>query len=193
MDALYVWGDELDFKHFLPRIFELLTIRETRYGFVDAAAVFVKLMYEAHNATAWRSWPPSEWHVIRRYFRVTRDAVLDTEPEELDYRGAYSWLCAIAQAEHDISPYLDCWLAASSVNTHRNLTLMIFREGVPNLLKPDSGYWGQRREQWQQLVDWLRLPEVRKKLERAIEQWADEPFGGELLDAAVLLPSSKST
>ena len=62
----------------------------------------------------------------------------------------YARVSTTRQAEHDISPYLDCWLAASSVNAHRNLTLMIFREGVPNLLKPDSGYWGQRREQWQQ-------------------------------------------
>jgi hypothetical protein len=189
MDALYVWGDEEDSKHFLPRIFELLTNPETKYGFVDAEAAFLKLIYEAHNATPWRSWPAPERRAITRYFRATWDAVLDTEPDELDYRGAYSWLCAIAQAEHDISSFLDRWLAASSVNANRNLVLMISREGVPNLLKPDSGYWGQRREQWQQLVDWLRLPQVRRKLELAIKQWANEPFGGELFDAAVLLPS----
>lgn len=36
--------------------------------------------------------------------------------------------------------------------------------------------------------DWLRRPEVRQKLADAFEKWADSPFAGELMDAAVFLP-----
>jgi hypothetical protein len=43
-------------------------------------------------------------------------------------------------------------------------------------------------QQWEQLNDWLRLPEVHQKLTSAIERWSDSPFVSELIEAAVLLP-----
>jgi hypothetical protein len=42
-DALLVWGDVSDFKHFLPRIFELMMAHGAE--FVDPQAVFKKLYY----------------------------------------------------------------------------------------------------------------------------------------------------
>src|ERR1051325_139781 len=79
------------------------------------------------------------------------------------------------------------WLKADSVNAHRNLALMVTQEGLPRTKHP-GGYWTDHHEQWTQLNDWLRRPEVRQKLRDAFEQWADSPFADELMDAAVFLP-----
>lgn len=188
MDALYTWGSESDFKHFLPRIFELLTlVGASQSSFVDPESVFGKLTYESCGSTSWRTWPTAEQEAISNYSIAVWNAVLDSDPNGLTDR-PYDWLCAFAQAEGDLSPYLDQWLAASSVNAHRNLARMIVWDGVPNATRPNGGYCAGRREQWQQLVDWLRRPEVRQKLESSLEQWSDSPFGNELFDAAVLLP-----
>lgn len=183
-DALYVWGGLADFKHFLPRILELLAINDEAFSFVDPQAVFAKLIYDTH----WHTWPADERAAVAGYFSAVWKAVIQTPPEELGFEDAYAWICAISQAEHDISSYLDAWLRSSSVNAARNLAATITQEGLPNLPKPAAGYWDQCREQWQQLVEWLRLPAVRKKLEGAVDKWAAEPFGGEFYDAAVLLP-----
>ena len=46
-DALYTWGDEVDFKHFLPRIMELLAqANGDGPAFVDPESVFHKLSYQ---------------------------------------------------------------------------------------------------------------------------------------------------
>jgi hypothetical protein len=66
---------------------------------------------------------------------------------------------------------------------------MIVNEGLPNTQSPSGGYWAGHREQWTQLNDWLRRPEVRQKLANGFERWSDSQFAGELMDAAVLLPS----
>ncbi|MGB9204554.1 MAG: hypothetical protein WCB94_11370 [Terriglobales bacterium] len=188
MDALYTWGSESDFKHFLPRIFELLTLVETtESSFVDPESAFGKLTYESCGSTSWRTWPTAEQQVISNYAVAVWNAVLDSDPDELT-DSPYDWLCAFAQAESDLSHYLDQWMASSSVNAHRNLARMIVWDGVPNATRPNGGYWASRREQWQQLVDWLRRPEVKQKLASGLEKWSDSPFGGELLEAAVLLP-----
>jgi hypothetical protein len=190
-DALYTWGGEADYKHFLPRIFELLTLPDPKGAFVDPEVAFVKLTYSSSDSTSWRTWPPAEQRAISSYFHALWEAVLDSDPEDLGLGGAYDWICAIAQAEHDLSPYLNLWLAASSGNAHRNLARMISQEGLPNTAKPGPGYWEERREQWEQIVAWLRRPNVRRKLDIAFEKWAGAPFANELVDAAVLLPSTQ--
>jgi hypothetical protein len=188
MDALYTWGNESDFKHFLPRILDLMaSTEEPRDGFVDPQSIFSKLVYESWCSTNWHNWPVAEQTALSNYTRAVWNAVLDSDPDELS-NGAYDWLCAFAYAENDLSFYLDQWLAAGSANAHRNLARMIVWDGVPNAARPGRGYWAERSEQWQQLVDWLRRPEVKQKLASGLAKWSDAPFGNEFFDAAVLLP-----
>lgn len=186
MDAIYTWGTGDDFKHFLPRLFELLVTDSEE--FVDAASVFSKLTYESWCSTSWRTWPNPEQSAVSDYFRAVWNAVLISDPMDLRFDGAHGWIEAIAQAEHDLSRYLDCWLKLESPNAHRSLASMIVNQGLPNIKSPSGGYWAGHREQWRQLNDWLRRPEVKAKLTSALDRWANEPFAEELLDAAVLLP-----
>jgi hypothetical protein len=71
---------------------------------------------------------------------------------------------------------------------HLNLALMIIDHRLPSVKIQSGAYWNDHREQWQQLNDWVRRPEVRQKLADAFERWSDLPAAGELMDAAVLLP-----
>jgi transposase len=177
------------FKHFIPRLFELLAQTSgPGNDFVDATSVFAKLTYDSWCSCSWRTWPESEQRALSNYFLAVWDAALDSDPEDLSFNGAYGWLAAIAQAEHDLTRYFDRWFVASSVNAHRNLALMITQEGLPRTKNVDGGYWAEHREQWEQLNDWLRRPEVRQKLADAFERWVDSPFAGQLMDAAILLP-----
>jgi hypothetical protein len=185
-DALYTWGTGDDFKHFIPRLFELLPEVDER-DFVDAATVFCKLTYESWCSTSWRVWPNDEQNAIENYFRSSWDAALNSNPEDLPFDGVHGWIQGIAQAEHDITPYLNRWLTASSVNAHRNLALLITRERLPDT-KSGRGYWAGHQEQREQLNLWLRQPEVRQKLSDAVERWSDLPFATEWEEAAVLLP-----
>ena len=188
-DALYTWGGENEFKHFLPRILELLTlVGEPSSVFVDPECVLGKLTYSSQGKTSWHRWPTLEQAAISRYLHAVWPMVLDTHPDDLS-EYPYEWLCAFAFAEGDLSWYLEYWLTAASVNAHRNLARMVVFDGLPNATRPTDGYWADCKEQWQQLVDWLVRPEVREKLAAATERWGQLPFAKELYDAVVLLPS----
>jgi hypothetical protein len=92
-DALYTWGSESDLKHFLPRIFELLT--QDSPDFVDPECVFGKLTCASGGSTSWHTWPAAEQAAISDYSRAVWNAVLDSDPDELaDYPS--EWLCAFA-------------------------------------------------------------------------------------------------
>ncbi len=186
-DALYTWGMQADFKHFLPRLFELAAESSTfEVDCIDLASLFTKLAYESSDSSSWRSWPVDEQASISGYFHAVWDAALNSNSEDLPIDEIHGWIQAISQAENDLKPYLDRWMAATSVNAHRNLARLIVNEGLPNAPKPGAGYWEGHREQWEQLVDWLRRPEVKQKLLEAVQRW--EPLAGELEAAVALLP-----
>jgi len=62
--AMTTFGDSDDFKHFLPRLFELYVVDHmgAPYG---VATLFAKLEY-----AGWASWPSAEREAIRSFVRV---------------------------------------------------------------------------------------------------------------------------
>ncbi len=59
--AVTTFGDEKDFKHFLPRILELFQDQE--YNLIDDFLTFEKLNY-----CKWENWESKEIHSIKQFF-----------------------------------------------------------------------------------------------------------------------------
>ena len=59
--ALTTWGDLNDFKHYLPRIFELLSKREL---IVDVFVIIGKLEYGN-----WKKWEEQEIEIIKKFLK----------------------------------------------------------------------------------------------------------------------------
>src|SRR5215813_5654250 len=137
-DALYTWGNEHDFKHFLPRLLELLvTMKDPGLDLVDPEALFRKLPY-----ASWRSWAQSERSSLSAFMRAMWQAALNTEPEGLEWDGVSQWLCALAGCEDDLSPYFQIWLDEASSTAHRNLAKVALELGVPYATKIPMGLVG---------------------------------------------------
>ena len=68
------------------------------------------------------------------------------------------WLCALARAENDLSPYLDRWLANDSHAAKANLERFVtdHRSKLANAFAP-GGYWDGIPTQWDQVVHWLKF------------------------------------
>jgi len=184
LDALLVWGDPDDFRHFLPRIFELV-VSSDDYGFVDREIELSKL-YHAE----WHTWPESERHAVHHFLFALWRAVLETAPGDDPY-GAdelESWLCAITQVEADLSPYFGEWLESSSAAANWNLAAAITRAGLSSATSGHgNAFWQGHDDQLRQLSEWLHSRQVRKKLEAAIETFVEEPFSEDLYSALLML------
>lgn len=156
MDALFVWGGPDDFKHFLPRIFELAVKQPDT--FVDPQVALNKL----HHGN-WRSWPDAEQRGVEHFLAEVWRAVIESEPHELCGMEADDWLCGIAYAENRLSPYLDTWFAAESENARLNLAAFIadtdFAKG-----QPSDGYWSDRRELFDEAAAWVRSEAMKTKM-----------------------------
>lgn len=100
-DLLMTWGDLADFKHFLPRLFEIVAFDHFTDDHPDIETVLGAL-----DRGEWSSWPTAEREAIGNFLRAFWTANLGSWPSGYEIETV---LASIAQAETDLSPYLAAW------------------------------------------------------------------------------------
>ncbi len=184
-DALLVWGDESDFKHFLPRICELFCrcdlYREDIGGGVFLYAPHV--LFTKFRYADWHKWPECEQEAVQRFLNAVWTGFLGDPPDEERYsepfQNAEDVVCSIAQCEDDLSGYLKEWIEDSRLSASVALARFIevsemCTHGVP----VTEAFWGQRGKQYEQIQRWLGSAEVEQKLLRAEEDAAGTDLAG---------------
>ena len=185
-DALLVWGGVDEFRHFLPRIFEISAYAE-EFSFPEPEIVFAKLDH-GH----WRTWPQSEQEALQSFLMALWRAALQQPPCDnlTSAPEIESWLCTLAHTGGDLSPYLKNWLemAASFPKAAWNLAALIYRTGMPQSNpRGISSFWQDHMDQATQVSEWLHTEAVRHTLDKAAEIHLNEPFAEELLAASGVL------
>ena len=165
--ALLTWGDERDFGHFLPRIFEIVAGRDT---WPDVEVVMATL-----RRAGWRAWPEAEQRTIERYLSALWRATISADRPT---HGVEDVLCAIAQAVDGLTPYLVAWEDDRSVPATGHLVQLVLWSWHPTRGRLANAFWGDRRSQEREVIDWLAGPAVAERLTEAATDpaspWSDE-------------------
>jgi hypothetical protein len=172
-DALLVWGDVNVFKHFLPRIFELVVIiPDAAYAFPNPEIVFSKFLHGE-----WRTWPKEEQAAVERFLHAVWEEVLNTPPPAGISTDLESWLCSIGQCEDDLSPYLDQWMRDESLSACLELSSLLLSSAVARTgNRGRNAFWNGREAQYAQLKAWATSPAVVEKLRLAEAHWSNSDF-----------------
>ena len=169
VDALFVWGNETDFKHFLPRIFELAATHGDE--FVDPEVVFNKL----HHGE-WRHWPDAEQRAVEQFFGALWGHILDSQPHEYYGWQIEGWLCGFAQAVGDLSPYLKTWVALETENARLNLAGFIADTDFADPHCHATAYWEERAESFAEVGAWVRGIVVKEKMKTIAAEYPQYDF-----------------
>lgn len=139
--AMTTFGDVEDFKHFLPRLFELAVENELDF---DEATLFDKLEWGK-----WENWSENEKSAIENFFFELFRCAVNLENDEIFL--VENYLVGIANAVEDVTPYLDLWL--EEISTTKILTLNYF------VIECDYGmssaFLADHPEQRKQIINWL--------------------------------------
>jgi hypothetical protein len=184
-DALLTWGNEDVFKHFLPRLFELLVaLPNPSLSLVESEILFSKFRH-GH----WDTWPASEQEAVRAFLhRLWSDVLSDELRYEDDFRETDVCLCAIAQAEQDLAPYLEQWIDNDNLAANLTLSGFILRTDITLAQKLyENPFWEYCEAQYAQLQNWVHTPAVVSKLDRAAVRWAKTDHEQEFLAARSML------
>ncbi len=144
-------GGPDDFRYFLPRLLELVARGE--FDWPDLEMVFGRLRF-----AEWTTWPAGERDAVRAYLRALWHATLRE-----DGRNAGDVLCAIGNAEDDLTPYLDAWVAAMSTPAAREHLLVLLtagRQAESGGWRLVNAFWAERAAQVAQVLAWLAGSEL---------------------------------
>ena len=133
--AMTTWGDEGDFKHFLPRLLELSFDGESAFDFgLDWIGNKFSL-----DENGWKSWPDEEIAALHEFFRA---AILKSVAE-CDWFVAGEWWYQLARIEIEGEAILENWL--KNARAEEILALDAWRNDWDNR---ESGLaqWSRRAE-----------------------------------------------
>jgi len=184
--ALTCWGDEFIFRYFLPRIFELTF--QVPYSYIfDQEPIAAKL-----NLAEWSTWPVEEIEAVQCFLMAAWEYALAFD----DYGEIDDLLCAIGQAEDDMSPYLEAWEKSGIVGflclsefitaeyayiaQSNKLTNIYWQEIWP----PERSYCNDRTAQMNQVIEWLEKPSTCELLENAYLENPNHPLAASIAEAA---------
>ncbi len=163
--AMTTWGDEDDFKHFLPRILELIISDEQEQKYLlDRSVIFGKLKY-------CKVWSEQEQKAITNYLLAYwRWILVDRLGPKGDYWEAGDYLEDVADLVSDIMPYLNFWremLPAPSSLRHLSAMIRYYS-------------WESRLLQNEQIWAWLWEERTKEMLEEGFYTYMDEDWAEEL-------------
>ncbi len=157
--SMLTMGNERDFKHFLPRMCELLATNPEWFSW--DTNLFSKL----HRA-GWHSWPELEQRVIMEFLQILWQNILENCPW---HQPAHEVLAEFNEALEDLTPFLTTWEQAQSASAIRHLAIGVmdvYEDHIP-----------------QDLKTWLLSDRVKQHLEEAFFKFQEEAFAEDISQA----------
>ena len=153
--AITTWGTVKDYKHFLPRILELIGLIQVPYE--------VWVTFDRLEMASWTEWPQQEKRAIERYMLLLWKLVLTHRSAALD-REFVDYVAALARFYPNFSELLTIWLNTTSASAtlrlagylHAHHCEVFGHYGMPGLYRQEVNSEEMRR--------WLLGPATRRKL-----------------------------
>lgn len=185
-NALGTCGGVRDFKHFLPRIFELLT---------DWPAIACEpefLMERIVEAGRWRQFPAAERDAIERWLEASwRYTLHSTEWPQLHYVSRCGrWLCVLVKATGAARTWLDIWEneMAAARRPLIGFAEFINREQRSLLRGTLSGYYTSKEDPLlREVIEWIVSREHADRLDDFVMQNPGDPNAATCEAAATIL------
>ena len=174
--AITTWGTVEDYKHFLPRILELIGLIQVPY------AVWVS--FDRLEMAGWTKWPQQEKRVIERYMLLLWKHVLNHRSAALDFEFV-DYVAALARFYPNFPELLTIWL--NTTNSSATLRLADYVRDHHSDLFGHYGIPGLYRQQGnsKEIRRWLLSPAILMKLHESlyrIEVPADQKKVAEAYD-----------
>lgn len=180
--AMTTWGDADDYKHFLPRIFELTAELNTPY---EIWIAFDKLEY-----ANWSSWEENEKNSIFEYMLSLWDNLLKDDSEKAEWF-FMDYFSSIAHFYPTFGDIIEVWEQDTNKASTKHLASFIFNERE-NIF--DKGYidgFHKKSDNIKELINWLLADKTILRLEKAFYRFEQESFSESISWAEKILSDEK--
>lgn len=188
--ALSTWGTVEQFKHLLPRLFELVITDEYREC--------LEILFGKPRFGGLSTWPGDEQAALNVYCGALWRHALARYPigEALaSFPSIDECLCSIAQIIDDLSPFLEAWDSDRGQAATRHLVDFAVENAsyLRENRRLSNNFWDERRTQMQQVVDWFLARDFSLVFDVVDAATTAEEFREELSRAIMRRDSTQPT
>ena len=180
--AMTTWGEVDDYKHFLPRIFELTAEWNTPY---EIWIAFDKLEYGN-----WKTWEETEQSAIHEYMRAMWENLLKDDSEKAEWE-FMEYFSALAHFYPTFSHLLETWENDEEKTATKHLANLVFNEGVNMFDNGAINSFPRQSGRVPELKNWLLSDKIVRRLEAAFYRYEHEPFAETLSWAEKMLSDER--
>jgi hypothetical protein len=177
--ALTTAGTVADFRYFLPRVLEVALSDTPEW--IDLELVCGRL-----RTAGWTQWSDEERQAVQHLLKVLWEQTLHAFPSRL---ALDTVLCAIGNAEDDLTGYLGAW--STALRTGEAAPALHLSDLVSWSARVVNGRWRMRNAYWDnrdgQVAAWLAAESTREAVVAGFDAAVDEPALEALAELSVLL------
>jgi hypothetical protein len=175
MHAMTTWGDISEYKHYLPRLCELLVVHP---GWTDTGLLIGKL-----DTAEWSQWPEVERDAVIAFLHELWAWSLTIDPDDASCGGI---LWGFGLAGISAARALTTWRSDRSWSATRQIAVLLIYERDALLTS------GSLSRQWmspvrEELLAFLREEDTRERLSAACLDSGGQPGADEICDAVDVL------
>jgi hypothetical protein len=191
-DSMSLWGDATDFKHFLPRLFELLAFSG------GGGLFFEQILIGKLGQGNWREWPIEEQQAVEQYLWTLWTNILSGEDFWSDNVDDFLW--GLTRADVRIRGYLEYWTQIETPTSAFRVAQYVFsyleNQTLGKFLRQLESRLGHPEPELREVVDsvqeWLLGLPVLEKLEMAAATCKDMDNAEYLRNAVEILKKRRS-
>lgn len=177
--AMTTWGDISEYKHYLPRLYELLVMHP---GWTDTGQLIGQL-----DTAEWRQWPDVERDAVSAFLHELWAWSLTIDPDDASCGGI---LLGYGLAGISAAPALMTWRADQSWSATRQIAVLLIYERDALMANRSLG------RQWmspvrEELLAFLWEDDTAKRLSAACHDGCGQPGADEICDGLNILESAR--
>ncbi|MCC5917876.1 MAG: hypothetical protein JJU02_11190 [Cryomorphaceae bacterium] len=182
--VILTWGDENDFRYYLPRILELTAQLKTPYD--------IRTLYSRLEIANWKDWDIQEQKAINDFTIELWNSLL-TDNSDLAEREFKDYFHAIANFYPDFNEVLKAWESIDKFVSVKHLTNYVFEEHHTLFAKKFLDGMEKNRKNIDQFKNWLTSEKIILKVEQAFFENETDELAEKLSWVEQILINEKNT
>ncbi len=165
--AMTTWGSVNDYKHFLPRIFELTAELRTPYE--------IWIAFDKLTLAEWQDWIEEEQNAIYEFMIVLWESVVNDNSEKAEWIFK-DYFSAIAHFYPNFTELLNIWTDSSTKAGIKHLSEFIVDEQTTLFdRKKISGFYDQK-ENTEEFINWILSDKMVNNIQHKYFEFEKESF-----------------
>ena len=182
--SMTTWGESNDYKHFLPRIFELTAELKTPYE--------IWIAFDKLTLAEWTNWAENEQNVIHEFMISLWESILNDNSEKAEWNFK-DYFSAIANFYPNFTNLLNIWNESESKASIKHLSEFIVDEQTTLFGRKKISGFHNKKENVNEFIFWILSDKTLNKVQQKYFEFETENFSEKISWAEQIITTERKS